>query len=97
MATSSLFKQFVIDNEEAVEKFIKALEESEKHKREIKPLKNVKYISSLDEGCELFKKIFDKKNNKDMDIIEPTTDSAEKQPEIWQDVIYWGTDQVKPV
>ena len=76
MATSSLFKRFVIDSEEAAEKFIKALEESEKHKREIKSLKNVKYISSLDESRELFKKIFDKKNNKD--IIEPTTDSAEK-------------------
>lgn len=75
MATSSLFKQFIIDSEEAAEKFIKAIEESEKHKREIKPLKNVKHISSLDEARELFKMIFDKKNNKD--IIEPTTDSDE--------------------
>lgn len=63
MSTSSLFKQFVIDSEEAAEKFIKVLEESKKYKREIKPLKNVKHISSLDEGRELFKKIFDKKKN----------------------------------
>lgn len=66
MATSSLTKNFVIDTEEMAQKFVNAIEMSEKDKRnfieKFDNLTNVRYYSDMsdEEKKEFIKKIFRK-------------------------------------
>ena len=66
MPTSSLTKNFVIDTEEMAQKFVNAIEISEKYKRKFieksDNLTNVRYYSDMsdEEKKEFIKKIFRK-------------------------------------
>lgn len=66
MPTSSLTKNFVIDTEEMAQKFVNAIEMSEKYKRKFieksDNLTNVRYYSDMsdEEKKEFIKKIFRK-------------------------------------
>ena len=66
MPTSSLTKNFVIDTEEMAQKFVNAIEMSEKDKRKFieksDNLTNVRYYSDMSDGekKEFIKKIFRK-------------------------------------
>lgn len=66
MPTSSLTKNFVIDTEEMAQKFVNAIEMSEKYKRKFieksDNLTNVRYYSNMsdEEKKEFIKKIFRK-------------------------------------
>ena len=66
MPTSSLTKNFVIDTEEMAQKFVNAIEMSEKYKRKfiekIDNMTNVRYYSDMsdEEKKEFIKKIFRK-------------------------------------
>ena len=66
MPTSSLTKNFIIDTEEMAQKFVNAIEMSEKDKRnfieKLDNLSNVRYYSDIsdEEKKEFIKKIFRK-------------------------------------
>ena len=66
MPTSSLTKNFIIDTEEMAQKFVNAIEMSEKYKRKFieksDNLTNVRYYSDMsdEEKKEFIKKIFRK-------------------------------------